>query len=94
MSTARDPGNQQTETKAGGNEEKNLLAVSSITLGITSLIAFLFFRPLAFIPAIAGVVLGIAGARSPKQRWLAVAGLIISLLVLLGVFGLVKMLMQ
>lgn len=77
-----------------GAEERNILAVASLTLGLSGLLAFVLIRPLAFLPAIAGLILGIIGLRPPNQRWMAVVGIVLCLLLLVVEFGLLALLLR
>ncbi len=93
MTTPRTVDYQTSGLEGEGSNQKNFAAVSALILGLVSLIALIFFRPLAFVPAIAGIVVGLFALRSPVQRWIAVIGIILCILTLLGVLGVVKILL-
>jgi hypothetical protein len=60
---------------SSGNEKT--FAIISLVLGVVNLCAWLF--PICGFPlAIAGIVLGYLGMRSPEQKNLAIAGLALS----------------
>ncbi|MFH7325092.1 hypothetical protein [Desulfurivibrio sp. C05AmB] len=82
------------EARKAGAGERNVLAVASLTLGLSGLLAFVLIRPLAFLPAIAGLVLGILGLRVPSQRWMAIVGIVLCLLLLVVEFGLLALLLK
>lgn len=82
------------EAQKAGAEERNILAVASLTLGLAGLLTFVLIRPLAFLPAIAGLVLGIIGLRFPHQRWMSIVGIALCVLLLVVEFGLLALLLR
>ncbi|ADH85281.1 DUF4190 domain-containing protein [Desulfurivibrio alkaliphilus] len=93
MTTPNAADNLQAGAPAQGGRKNNFLAATALTLGITGLVALIFIRPLAFVPAIAAVVLGLVALKEPQRRWMAVAGIVLGILVLLGMVGVWKILL-
>jgi hypothetical protein len=66
-----------TPPAAGGTDNNRIMAIASLVLGIINLCAW--FLPICGAPlAIVGLVLGYFGMRSPEQKTLAIAGMVLS----------------
>ncbi|MBI5935593.1 MAG: DUF4190 domain-containing protein [Chloroflexi bacterium] len=66
-----------TPPATGGADNNRIMAIASLVLGIINLCAWFF--PICGAPlAIGGLVLGYFGMRSPQQKTLAIAGMVLS----------------